>query len=173
MEKTSQSFQPSLESPWQCGYDKRKNQLWKGGRVGPVETGSHHKKGSATHIYGQGKVDWVAIYWAASSCTQREMLANTNFGYKLACFGRLWWRLGRFSDNQIDLPNIGLVFEFGNWSKIRANSNDWGSLNSQIDLTKYIASKKTEVLETIEGDETNDSKGPIESLEGRETLDLI
>ena len=67
-----------------------------------------------------------------------KMLANINFGYKLACFDRIWWRLGGFSDNQNDLPNIGLVFEFGNWSEIWVKRNAWVSLNSQKDQTKYI-----------------------------------
>ena len=76
------------------------------------------------------------------SYSQHKMMDNANIGYKLACFGRLWWRLGRFSENQTDLPNIGLVFEFGNWSEIRSNRNAWGSLNSQINWTNYIARKR-------------------------------
>ena len=81
--------------------------------------------------------------------------------------------MGTFSENQTDSPNIGLVFEFSNWCKIQSNRNAKVTLKSQIDQTNYIASQKTEVLKTIEEDETNDSNGPIKLLDCRETLDLV
>ena len=74
-------------------------------------------------------------------------------------FGYVLWNL-------TDLPAIGLVFEFGNWSGIRANRNTWGRFNSQIDRANYIA-RREQMFSNWVRMITINSVEPIRMLEGQ------